>query len=500
MQLWSLTSRGLALSALALSLAACQSVRVVEHPQPTVQAEIPAQFNHTQQAKALQPSIAELGYKDFFADQRLTQVIELALSNNRDMRIATLNIQKAQQQYRISENNQLPTIGASGSILRQDTAASPSAMSVYNVGLGTTAYEIDFWGRVRSLKDATLDNFLATQSAKDATQIALIAQIAQAWTNYAFAKAHLSVAEQTLKAQLETYDLNMKRFKAGIDSEIPSRQSQVSVETARNDVASYKTQVAQAENLINLLVGQQVPKNLLPNQAIKQITSQKTLGAGLSSDLLNNRPDLKIAEYQLSAAGANITAAKARLYPTISLTGTAGLASTSLSNLFKSGAFIWNIGPSIDLPIFDWGTRKNNIKISETEQQIALANYEKAIQVAFSEVNDALATRAYISDRLSAQNRLVEATGVTHKLTMARFRAGIDSYLSVLDAQRSSYNAQQALLTLQQANINNQIELYKSLGGGIKTYRNDERIDLPTSSESRLAEKQHYLEQKKNSQ
>lgn len=393
-------------------------------------------------------------------------MLDLALNNNRDLRIAALNIQRAQQQYQITENNQLPTIGASGSVLRQDTMNSQNrgAVTTYNVGLGVTAYELDFWGRVRSLRDNALDSFLATQSARDATQIALIGQVSQAWLSYSFANANLALAEQTLKAQLESFNLNKKRFDVGIDSELPVRQAQISVETARNDVANYRTQVAQAQNLLNLLVGQQVPANLLPAQRVTRITSNTALGSGLPSDLLINRPDVRAAEYRLSAAGANIAAARARLFPTISLTGSAGYASTDLGDLFKSGSFAWSFGPSLDIPIFDWGTRQANIRISETDQQIALSDYEKSIQTAFREVNDALAVRQNIGDRLAAQRRLVEATNTTYRLSQARFRAGIDSYLTVLDAQRASYAAEQGLLLLEQANLNNQVEVYKTLG------------------------------------
>lgn len=484
--LWSKSGRGLVLSLLALSLAACQSLRT-PIPEPVVQPQIPTTFTFSSANTA--PSIAELGYKDFFADARLIQVIDLALANNRDLRVATLNIQKVQQQYQITQNNQLPTINASGSVIRQQTMSSSNPTTVYNVGAGVTSYELDFWGRVRSLKDAALDSYLATQSSKDATQISLIGQVAQAWLNYAYANAHLNLAQQTLKAQQQSYELNLKRFKAGLDSEIPSRQSQISVETARNDVANYQTQVAQARNTLNLLVGQPVPQNLLATQRIKNIAKISAFNTGLSSHLLNNRPDIKVTEYQLSAAGANITAAKARLYPTISLTGTTGLASTDLRDLFKTGAFIWSFGPSIDIPIFDWNTRKTNIKISETDQQIALANYEKAIQTAFSEVNDALATRAFIGERLAAQRRLVDTTAINYKLSSARFQAGVDNYLNVLDAQRSAYSAEQTLLTLELANLNNQIELYKSLGGGIKAYQMDEKINEP-SSYQRLKQKE----------
>jgi multidrug efflux system outer membrane protein len=448
-------------------------------PEPVAQADIPTGYI----GSTTGPSVAEQGYKDFFADPRLVQVIEMALANNRDLRTATLNIQRAQQTYQISENNQLPTIGASGSVLRQDTLSSNKPMTTYNVGLGVTAYELDFWGRVRSLKDNALDSYLATQSARDATQISLIGQVAQAWLSYSFANANLKLADQTLKAQLESYNLNKKRFDVGIDSEVPVRQAQISVETARNDVANYKTQVAQAQNLLNLLVGQPVPANLLASQPVKRITQSTALTAGLPSDLLNNRPDVRAAEYQLSAAGANIGAAKAKLYPTISLTGSAGYASTDLSDLFKSGAFVWSLGPSLDIPIFDWGTRRANVKISETDQKIALSDYEKTIQTAFREVNDALAVRENIGDRLAAQRRLVEATNTTYKLSTARFRAGIDNYLTVLDAQRTSYSAEQGLLLLEQANLNNQVEVYKTLGGGVKANTSDQVVKQPSSSD-----------------
>ena len=482
---WSISSRGIAISALALSLAACQSMR---GPEPVVNTAIPESFASYSNASGT--SIAEQGYKDFFADPRLLQVIDMSLANNRDLRTAALNIQKAQQQYQISENNQLPTIGASGSAVRQVTPTRDpnNPYSTYQVGLGLTSYELDFWGRVRSLKDAALDSYLATQSARDATQISLISQITQTWLNYSYASAQLKLANQTLKAQQDSFNLNKKRFDVGIDSEIPLRQAQISVETARNDVANYKTQIAQAQNLLNLLVGQTVPQNLLPQQQISQITKQSALSAGLPSDLLNNRPDIKAAEYQLSAAGANIGAAKAQLYPTISLTGSAGYASTDLSNLFKAGNAAWSIGPNISLPIFDWGTRKANIKISETDQKIALANYEKSVQSAFREVNDALATRANIGDRLTAQRRLVDATNTTYKLSNARFRAGIDSYLTVLDAQRSAYSAEQGLLLLQQANLNNQVELYKTLGGGLKTNTSDTVTPQPSSAKIHAAQ------------
>ncbi|ALH94205.1 AdeC/AdeK/OprM family multidrug efflux complex outer membrane factor [Acinetobacter equi] len=479
--IWSISGRSIAVSALALALTACQSMR---GPEPVVQSNIPSTYTN-----ASGTSIAEQGYKDFFADARLVKVIDLALENNRDLRTATLNIQRTQQQYQISKDNQLPTIGASGGVLRQDTITAPSPYTTYSVGLGVTSYELDFWGRVRSLKDSALDTYLATASARESTKIALISQVTQAWLSYAFANANLQLAEQTLTSQQKAYELNKKRFDVGIDNELSVRQAQISVETARSDVGSYKTQVSQALNALNLLVGQQVPQDLLPPAHLEKVTNIEAIGTGLPSDLLNNRPDLRSAEYQLSAAGANIGAAKAALFPTITLTGNAGYSSTDLSDLFKSGSFVWSVGPSLNLPIFDWGTRKSNIKIAKIDQEIALSNYEKAIQSAFSEVNDALAVRTHIADRLSAQKRLVEASKATYRLSDARFKAGIDGYLNVLDAQRSSYSAEQGLLALEQANLNNQVELYKSLGGGVKAISSEQLTAEPSTSDLKYGNK-----------
>lgn len=456
--------RTMAISALTLALVACQSTRL-STATPVAQAEIPSTFTAMPEAtQAERPSIAAQGYQDFFADERLKKVIAMALEHNRDLRVAAFNVEKVQQQYRIANNGLLPTVGSGFGVTQQGNSNMSSTN--YSVNVGITGYELDFWGRVASLKDSALEGYFATQNSKDNVQVQLIGQIAQAWVGLSYAEQNLALAQQTLKIQQDAYVLNEKRFKAGITSELPVRQAQVSVETAKGDVAAYKTQIQQAKNALNLLVGSNVPSNLLPQSAVRKITNNSVLNAGLPSELLNYRPDLQAAEHQLRAAGANITAAKARLYPSITLSSSAGLASTSLSDLFKSGAFAWRIAPSIDLPIFDWGTRKANVKVSETDQKIALANYEKAIQTAFREVNDVLATRANIHDRIAAQRRLVEATNASYKIAQLRFKAGIDNYLSVLSAQQNNYNVEKGLLSLQQAEINSQIELYKALGGG----------------------------------
>nr|WP_174506201.1 AdeC/AdeK/OprM family multidrug efflux complex outer membrane factor [Acinetobacter sp. Marseille-Q1620] len=444
-------------------LSACVNL---QSPEPAEHANIPLSFYSSTNGQ----SIAQQSYKTFISDQRLLQVIQLALDNNRDLRTAVLNIQKAQQQYQITQNDQLPNIGVSASVIREiDSFKNPNnPYSTYQVGVEFTDYELDLWGRLKSLKDSALNQYLATQNNRDAVQISLIAQVSNAWLNYALASAQLKLAEQTVQTQLQSYEMIKKRFKAGVDNELPLHQSEILLETSRNDVANFKTQILQAENLLNLLVGQQVPKNLLSDQSIASISNETVFTTGLPSDLLNNRPDLKAAQYQLRAAGANIGVAKARLFPNITLTATTGFASTQLKELFNAQSFSWSIGPSLDLPIWDWGTRKAGVKISEIEQQTALAQYEKTIQTAFREVNDALATKMFISDRISAQERLVKSTYRSFQLSQNRFKSGLDSYLAVLDSERSTYAAQQNLLVLQQAKLNNQIELYKSLGGGLE--------------------------------
>lgn len=468
---WSTLSRGVALSSLTLALAACQSLR---GPEPKAAPQIPAAFNSVQGTTAIAGnSIASEGWKDFFTDARLQQVIQQGLNNNRDLRVAALNIQKAKAQYQISGNALIPEIDGNAGVTRARTLSSAGRTNTaYSVGLGTTAYELDFFGRVRDLKDAALQSYLSTQDAHDTTQISLIAQIAETWLAVSYDNGHLQLAQQTLKLQEEAYKLNKRRFDVGIDNEVSVRQAQMSVETARGDVANYQTKVQQDLNLLNLLVGQPVTNDLLPTSLVQQITTSSALAAGLPSDLLKNRPDIGSAEHQLLAAGANLGAARARLFPSISLTGSAGYASTDLSNLFKSGAFVWSIAPTLNLPIFDMGTRLAGVKVAKADQDIALSNYEKSIQTAFREVSDVLATRATINDRVGAQSSFVDAANVNYKLSNARFKAGIDSYLNVLTAQQSQYAAQQNLLTLQQVNLNSQIDLYKTLGGGVTATAN----------------------------
>lgn len=413
------------------------------------------------------PSIAEQDWQQFFAPDSLKTLIRMGLDSSRDLRATVLTLEKVREQYQITQNSNLPTVMANAGVARQHSNGQTG--NQYSVGVGVTAWELDLFGKIASLKDQALQTFLATEQAGLAAQNTLIAQIAQIWLAYHYDQHRLSLAENTLKAQQAIYSLNQKKFAIGVINEVTVRQSQISVETAASDIATLRSQLSLDRQALALLIGQPVPDALLPKAGgqPQPIATLAELPPGLPSDVLQRRPDLRQSEYLLKAAGANIAAARARLYPSISLTGKAGLASAKLSDLFSSGSFFWSIGPSIDLPIFDAHNRESAVRIAEIDQQLALNTYEKSIQTAFREVSDALAVQATLDDRLQAQQRMVEATRVNYRLSNARFKAGIDSYLTVLDAQRSQYAAEQALLSLQQSREQNQLTLYKVLGGGV---------------------------------
>lgn len=473
------SGRATVLTALALCISACSTpVLRQADPMPTATV-IPASYpndvaasfseggnasTQSNSAETAGSSIAALGWNSFFADATLKQLIQLGLDNNRDLRMTALNIQRAQAQYQIRSADQAPNVIASASALAQGNTERNQGN--YSVGLGTTAYEIDLFGRVANLKDAALQSYFASQSAQQSAKIALIGQIGQAYLAFAFDVQQLKLAEQTLKAQQDSLNLNRKRLDAGISSAVPVRQSEISVENARLAIGNYKSQIEQDRNLLALLIGQPIPDALLPTRPPKQLASPSVFSTGTPSDLLRHRPDLAQAEFNLKAAGANIAAAKAAFYPSISLTGNIGLSSSSLTDLFKSGAFRYSIGPSINLPIFDGGARRANLEISEVDQQIALNNYEKSIQTAFKEVADVLATRRVLDDILAAQTRLLAASQSNYDLAQARYKAGLDNYLTVLDAQRSLFAVQQSQINLQQSALLTQVNLYKALGGG----------------------------------
>ncbi len=464
-------------SVLPLTLAAlgCVSMapkyRVPEPPVPKAWPEGPS-YKGTSAEAAPQP-VADIAWQDFFVDPRLRRVLDLALRNNRDLRIAALNTEKARAYYRIQRAELLPTINAVayGSKQRLPASVSGTGQSMvveqYAANVGISAWELDFFGRIRSLKNRALEQYLATEQARNSAQISLLGEVANAYLALAADRESLKLAQETLVNQEASYKLVHRRFEVGASSELDSYRAQVTTETARGDVARYTRTVALDENALRLLVGSSVPPEWLP-EALGSVTALQDLAPGLPSDVLTRRPDILMAENQLKAANANIGAARAAFFPRISLTTNIGTMDSELSGLFKSGSYAWAFSPQIVLPIFDMGARRANLKVANTDRDIFVAQYEKAIQVAFREVADALAQRGTLEDQLAAQEALTSALEGAYRLAQARYTAGIDSYLGVLDAQRSLYAAQQGRIALRQAKYGNLINLYRVMGGGWK--------------------------------
>ncbi|BFM99058.1 multidrug efflux RND transporter outer membrane channel subunit AdeK [Moraxella sp. K02] len=460
-----------AIVATLLSLTACQTIpKAKTEPvvaQPHIAINQPYETYDSQTVSGTsQPSIASQRWQDFYSDAKLKQLIQLGLDNNKDISATILAIQKARAQYQIQDIADVPTINSSANVNRAGDFKG-NAANTYNVGLAMSSYEFDFWGRIASLKDAALQNYLATTAAKDAAQISLISNIAQSYVAYSYSLAQLQLAKQTLATRQDSLRINQLRFKAGLDSQLSTVQAQAAVEAAKVSIAQAQTNLLTNQNALRYLVGAPVDNSLLPAAGISSITNNRIFGTGLPSDLLLYRPDLRQAEYNLKAAGANINAARAAFYPTISLSGNVGAASSSLGDLFKTGAFSWGFGPSVSLPIFDAGLRKANYQVSEIEQQQALNTYEKAIQTAFKEVNDVFANRATLNQQLTAYNQSLAANQKYYQIVQARFKAGLDNYLGVLDAQRSIYSSQQSILNTKQSQLLSQIQLYQVLGGGV---------------------------------
>lgn len=479
-----------AIVATLLSLTACQTIpKAKTEPvvaQPHIAINQPYETYDSQTVSGTnQPSIASQRWQDFYSDAKLKQLIQLGLDNNKDISATILAIQKARAQYQIQDIADVPTINSSANVNRAGDFKG-NAANTYNVGLAMSSYEFDFWGRIASLKDAALQNYLATTAAKDAAQISLISNIAQSYVAYSYNLAQLQLAKQTLATRQDSLRINQLRFKAGLDSQLTSVQAQAAVEAAKVSIAQAQTNLLTNQNALRYLVGAPVDNSLLPAAGISSITNNRIFGTGLPSDLLLYRPDLRQAEYNLKAAGANINAARAAFYPTISLSGNVGAASSSLGDLFKTGAFSWGFGPSVSLPIFDAGLRKANYQVSEIEQQQALNTYEKAIQTAFKEVNDVFANRATLNQQLTAYNQSLAANQKYYQIVQARFKAGLDNYLGVLDAQRSIYSSQQSILNTKQSQLLSQIQLYQVLGGGVSR---DVPLETPTEKHTNFSTK-----------
>lgn len=454
----------------ALLLGGCTLMPKYERPALPVPDSF--QTEASVQPAAAAPTTADLHWQDFFTDARLRSIIDLALANNRDLRVATLNIEKAQALYRIQRAELNPTVGVQAAGERYRTPekmgdnGKAKMVSDYSVNVGLAAWELDLFGRLRSLNARALEQYLATEEARRATQTALVAAVAGSYLNLAADGENLRLARVTLEAQQSSYELIQKTRDAGMASDLELRQAQSQVEAARVAVAAYTGAVAVDRNGLQLLVGSPLGNELLPD-TFGTVTDPRGVSAGLPSEVLLRRPDILAAEHQLRAANANIGAARAAFFPRISLTASFGTMGKDLSDLFGSGTRTWSFAPQILAPLFASGSLFANLKVSKVDREIAVAQYEKAIQTAFAEVSDALTLRTTLVAQREAQEALVVALQETWRLSDARYQAGIDGYLGVLVAQQALYAAQQGAVTVGLAEQANLVTLYKVLGGGV---------------------------------
>jgi multidrug efflux system outer membrane protein len=514
--------------AAATALAGCNLAPHYVRPAGAVPAALPQGGVYPVAATDAR-DISRVGWRDFFTDERLRQVIQHGLDNNRDLQVAAANVLQARAQYRVQRADQLPTIGGSASATYTNNifgAASTtggasgggtsggvapggtgtggtttggipaggttgtggiggsvggstggavggavgsgsSDLHYYSVNVGVSSFELDLFGRVRNLSKAALERYFASEEAQRTTRISLIAEIATSWLTIGADEEQLSLSQQTLKTFEDTLRLTTAQFRIGVASELESRQAETNYQAARNDIAVLRTRIAQDRNALDLLVGASVEPALLPTTLGDARPTIEALPTDLSSTVLLRRPDVLGAEHQLIAQNANIGAARAAFFPTISLTATLGTISSGLSGLFHSGSFTYSAGPSASLPLFDFGRNKAGLAYARASAQAAVATYQRTVQTAFREVADALAQRGTIDEQVAAQSARANAATVAARLADARYRAGVDSFLTPLDSQRTAYAAQQQLVTTRLNRGSNLVELYRSLGGGL---------------------------------
>ncbi|WP_159911243.1 efflux transporter outer membrane subunit [Pantoea sp. 18069] len=466
----------IALSRLTLALASaaivagCTSLAPrYAPPAAPVPSSIGVAGNETAQA----PAVARLAWDDVFLDPRLQQVIALALAENRDLRVAVLNIEQARARYRIGRADLLPGVAATANETRArrggasnpgDGAASGRSASVE---VGFSAWELDLFGRIRSLNDQALATYLSTEQAQRDARLSLIAEVAATWLTVSADQQRLALAQQTLQSQHETLLLTGHLHARGAASGLDLAQVQASVERARADVAAFTTQLAQSRIALDLVVGSPVEAGLFPDEtALHAGIALATLPPNIDSSVLLQRPDVRAAEFTLQAANANIGAARAAFFPSISLTASAGRGSDQLSSLFDGGNRTWSFMPSVTLPIFNAGALRASLDIATIQKDMGVAGYERVIQTAFAEVSDTLAARQQLDEQLDAHRRLVDASQRGYALAEARFRNGMNSYLGTLDAQRTLYTARQERISLRLTEASNRVTLYKVFGGG----------------------------------
>lgn len=462
------TARIPILAAAALLASACATL---EPELPRANPAIPAQWpeSPTPASGAATPvnGVADVGWRDFFVDPKLAQLIARSLENNRDLRVAVLNVERARALYRIQRADRVPSVGAAATLTR--TGGDNLAVNdAYGVNIGISMFELDLFGRVRNLSQAALERYFAQQEARRSAHLSLVAEVANAYLTLAADGELLRVAQATLESQETAYRLTHKRHESGAVSGLELNQARTTVETARADASRYAGQVGKDANALSLLVGAPLEPALLPEGFATHLSDLEAVPAGLPSEVLLRRPDVLQAEHALRAANANIGAARAAFFPSIRLTGSAGSASDELSGLFKGGSFVWSVAPRIDVPIFQGGRLFANLDVSKADRDIALALYEKSIQTGFREVADALSLGSALAGQRMALESLVEAATNADRLSRSRYEAGRDSYLVLLDAQRTLYAAQQALVSARLAEQANRVTLYKVLGGGWK--------------------------------
>jgi multidrug efflux system outer membrane protein len=431
---------------------------------------------------------ADIGWREFFPDPQLQQLIALALTDNRDLRVAALNVQSAQAQYRIQRAELFPTVDASAVEQVQHipigvlTSGFPPAVlagagplptngvteHTYDVGVGFTSYELDLFGRIRSLSHAALQQYFSSGETRRSVQLTLVAEVATAYVVVLADQTLLDITRDTLKSQEDSYALTQKLFSGGTTTELALRQAETTVDTARANLAQYNRQQALDRDALQLLLGAPIPDGIDFSRGLDRGNMVAELAEGVPSDVLVRRPDVLAAEHQLMAANAEIGAARAAFLPAISLTGNFGTESTQLSGLFKGGSRAWTFSPQISVPIFAGGANVANLQATKLARDTAVAQYEKAIQTAFREVADALVARGTLDEQLAAQQALVTASAAAYRLADMRYRGGVDSYLSALVAQVSLYSAQQQLQTVRLLRLQNLVTLYKALGGGLR--------------------------------
>jgi multidrug efflux system outer membrane protein len=446
------------LLAAMLALAGCTMMPQYRRPAAPVADQFPG-VTEIQAGNA-----ADIAWKNVFADERLKQLIGLALTNNLDLRVAMLNVEQSRAQYRVTRSASFPGVNGSGSYTRSGDFST--AADSWSASLGSTAYEVDLFGRVRSLNRQALEKYFATAEARRSAQITLVSEVADEYFVWREAEEQLRVARQTLAAVQESYDLNNATFAAGASSELDLRTAEGQVQSAKINVLTYERQIAQAQNYLAVLIGRPLPADLNAPQPFSDTNLVADIPAGLPSELVQRRPDIIEAEHTLKAANANIGAARAAFFPRITLTGSLGTSSSQFEELFGSGTGTWSFSPQVTVPIFTGGQNRADLDSAKVSARIEVANYQKAIQTAFREVADALVANRSYASQIVAEAALINTQQRRYDLATLRYRQGDDTYLNVLSAQQELYSAQQGQIQAQYNKLSSQISLYKALGGG----------------------------------